>query len=125
MPGLHVCQVALQGADRRGEWVEVANDGPRPIRLTGLKLPDYTGRSSTSTSTRIAPGSTLTKWSTNVPSGLRRYATPPSSFQDLGPAAGEQQKVTVGERSLSPGPVKTNAERPGMSLRFAPPWVVG
>lgn len=42
MPGLHVCQVARQGADRRGEWVEVANDGLRPVSLTGLKLTDYT-----------------------------------------------------------------------------------
>lgn len=42
MPGLHICNVAPQGYDHRGEWVEVANDGLLPIVLTGLEITDYT-----------------------------------------------------------------------------------
>jgi hypothetical protein len=42
MPGLHICTVSLRGNDRRGEWVEAANDGSSSVALTGLKLTDYT-----------------------------------------------------------------------------------
>lgn len=42
MPGLHICNVALRGTDRRGEWVEVANGGSSTVSLTGLELTDYT-----------------------------------------------------------------------------------
>jgi Lamin Tail Domain len=42
MPGLHICNIALRGTDRRGEWVEIANDGSSPVALTGLEVSDYT-----------------------------------------------------------------------------------
>jgi hypothetical protein len=40
--GLHICAVAVRPADKRGEWVEVANDGASRVTLTGLELTDYT-----------------------------------------------------------------------------------
>lgn len=40
--GLHVCHVNVRGVDQRGEYVEVANDGPQAVILTGLKITDYT-----------------------------------------------------------------------------------
>jgi hypothetical protein len=43
MPGLHICNVQPRGHDARGEWVQVANDGLLPSKLTGLELTDYTG----------------------------------------------------------------------------------
>jgi Lamin Tail Domain len=42
-PGLHICVVDNRTSDSRGEYVEVANDGARPVILTGLELTDYTG----------------------------------------------------------------------------------
>lgn len=40
--GIHICQVANRTADRRGEYVEVANDGDEAVALTGLEITDYT-----------------------------------------------------------------------------------
>jgi hypothetical protein len=40
--GLHVCNVANRTTDRRGEYVEVANDGDQAVALTGLEITDYT-----------------------------------------------------------------------------------
>lgn len=42
MPGLHICNVALRGADSRGEFVEIANQGADAVVLTNLELTDYT-----------------------------------------------------------------------------------
>lgn len=39
--GLHVCAVVRRTTDPRGEYVEIANDGPA-VSVTGLKLTDYT-----------------------------------------------------------------------------------
>jgi hypothetical protein len=39
--GLHICAVVPRTTDRRGEYVELANDGP-VVALTGLKVTDYT-----------------------------------------------------------------------------------
>jgi Lamin Tail Domain len=39
--GIHICDVANRTSDSRGEYVEVANDGPN-VALTGLELTDYT-----------------------------------------------------------------------------------
>jgi hypothetical protein len=41
--GLHVCAIVPRTADPRGEYVEIANDGPVAATLTGLELTDYTG----------------------------------------------------------------------------------
>lgn len=40
--GLHVCAIGADHDDERGEWVEVANDGPSAAQLTGLEITDYT-----------------------------------------------------------------------------------
>jgi hypothetical protein len=40
--GVHICHIGLRGHDARGEWVEIANDGPAAISLTGLEVTDYT-----------------------------------------------------------------------------------
>ncbi len=40
--GLHICVVANRTADRRGEYVEIANDGATTLDVSGLKLTDYT-----------------------------------------------------------------------------------
>ncbi len=42
MLGLHICNIAPRGYDRRGAWVQVANSSTRPIPLTGLEITDYT-----------------------------------------------------------------------------------
>jgi hypothetical protein len=40
--GLHICHVVRRGHDQRGEWVEVANNGPAAVSLTDLEITDYT-----------------------------------------------------------------------------------
>jgi hypothetical protein len=40
--GLHVCAVVVRTNDRRGEFVEIANNGYGAVALTGKLLSDYT-----------------------------------------------------------------------------------
>lgn len=41
--GLHICAVVPNTTDKRGEFVEIANDSTTRLPLTGLELTDYTG----------------------------------------------------------------------------------
>jgi hypothetical protein len=36
--GLHICAVVARGTDSRGEHVEIANDGPAAVAVTGIEL---------------------------------------------------------------------------------------
>ncbi len=38
----HICKVANQSSDPRGEYVEIANGGVDRVAVTGLELTDYT-----------------------------------------------------------------------------------
>ena len=38
----HICKVANQSSDPRGESVEIANGGVDRVAVTGLELTDYT-----------------------------------------------------------------------------------
>jgi hypothetical protein len=40
--GIHICRISQRGADERGEWVSVANDGEIGVALTGLEITDFT-----------------------------------------------------------------------------------
>jgi hypothetical protein len=41
--GLHICAVVARGTDSRGEHVEIANDGPAAVGVTGIELTCQTG----------------------------------------------------------------------------------
>jgi hypothetical protein len=38
--GLHICAIVQRGSSCLSEYVEVANDGAEPVRVTGLELTD-------------------------------------------------------------------------------------
>jgi hypothetical protein len=40
--GLHICGVEVRGADDRGPYAEIANDGPVRVLLTRIELANYT-----------------------------------------------------------------------------------
>lgn len=39
--GLHICAIVRRGSDRRGDHVEIVNDGAAPVSVTGLELTDF------------------------------------------------------------------------------------
>jgi Lamin Tail Domain len=41
MGGLHICEVEVRGADARGAYVVIANDGAQPVVLTSMELANY------------------------------------------------------------------------------------
>jgi len=42
--GLHICAVVQRGSGSPSEYVEVVNDGPVPVPVTGLELTDCFGQ---------------------------------------------------------------------------------
>jgi hypothetical protein len=42
--GLHICAVVQRGPGSTSEHVEVVNDAPEPVRVTGLELTDCRGQ---------------------------------------------------------------------------------